>query len=207
MTTKDDGSTSIAWSPPCAVGLGGMGWGFLVGGAVKDLIIFIFDTNSMDGMLGETGLRIGGQANLTLGPFGRNYQGDIGISTKGALGTFSVAFSKGAFLGLSVEGAVVGIRDGVNDHFYGKVTTPRGIINSEVSIPDGKATLIDSVYEKLAKLAEGETHEPSEDETLASQVAAKVAQETSEQMAQADPSGVMKIDAQQEAEREAGAAF
>ena len=190
------------FSPPCAVGLGGMGWGFLVGGAVKDIIIFIFDENSMDGMLGETGFRIGGQVNLTLGPFGRNYEADVGISTNGALGTFSVAFSKGAFLGLSVEGANVSIREGVNDHFYGQVTTPRGVVGGDVTLPVHKPTLIHNVYEKLAKLAEGATHDPAENETLASQVAAKIAQEKSEQMAQSDPSGIMKVDANEEAKRE-----
>jgi len=190
------------WSPPSAVGLGGMGWGFLVGGAVKDIMIFIFDENSMDGMLGEAGIKIGGQINLTLGPFGRNYAGDIGISNKGASGTFSVAFSKGAFLSLSIEGAVVSAREGVNDNFYGKTTRPQEIVNGEVTLPEDKPTLIDKVYEKLAKLAEGNVHEPTEEETLANQVAAKVAQEKSEQLAQADPSGVMKVNAAEEAEKE-----
>jgi len=140
--------------------------------------------------------------NLTLGPFGRNYEGGIGISNTGAIGTFSVAFSKGAFLSLSVEGALVGARVGVNDQFYGKVTTPRSIVDGDVTIPEGKTTLMDSVIDKLSKLAEGAVHEPNEEETLAKQVAAKVAQETSEHIAQSDPSGVMKVDAAEEAEKE-----
>ena len=185
------------------MGLAGMGWGALVGGAMKDIMIFIFDQNSLEGMMGEAGLKIGGQLNLTLGPMGRSYEGGIGISTKGAHGTFSVAFSKGAFLGASIEGAVVGPRGGVNDQFYNTVTSPQSILDgTELRIPEGKTTLIDGVYDKLSKLAAGETHQPSEEETLQAQIAADVAQQTSEEIAKADPSGVIKVDAAAEAAKE-----
>ena len=191
------------------MGLAGMGWGALVGGALKDIMIFIFDHTTMDGMMGEAGLKIGAQLNLTLGPMGRNYEGGVGISTKGATGTFSVAFSKGIFAGASIEGAVIGPRSGVNDQFYDKVTSPQSILepSTDVTIPDGKVTLIEEVYEKLAKLAAGETHTPTPEEVKKSTAAADIAQQTSEAIAQQDPSGVVKVDAAAEAAKEAGSEF
>lgn len=180
------------WSPPCAMGFSGVGWGFLVGAAQKEIIVFIFDKNSMEGMQGETGIRIGGQINLTLGPFGRNYEDGIGISNKGALATASVALTKGAFLGLSIEGAFVGPREGVNDQFYGQVTSTRGIGNGEVRMPDDKPTLINEVYEKLNKLQEPIVAENPDgsDNALAGMIAEQAAHQ--EQEMPSDPSGEMK---------------
>jgi lipid-binding SYLF domain-containing protein len=192
---KDD-----TWSPPCALGLGGVGWGFLIGGAIKEIMIFIFDDNTMEGMCGDAGVRLGGQLNLTLGPFGRNYEAGLGVSNKGAVGTFSVAFSKGAFLGASVEGAMLGPRSGVNDGFYGQSTTPRSVINGEVTMPN-KPTLIQGVYDKLTKLAEGESYTPTPEETQTTKQAAAAAQKASEQVAAADLS-VQKVDAAAEAAKE-----
>jgi lipid-binding SYLF domain-containing protein len=197
LKKRDDGS----WSPPCAMGLAGVGWGFLVGGAIKDIMIFIFDQHTMDGMCGDAGVRLGGQLNLTLGPFGRNYEGGIGVSNKGAVGTFSVAFSKGAFLGASVEGATLGPRSGVNNSFYGKTTTPYSVINGEVALPSSKPTLIEGVYDKLTKLAEGQTYTPTAKESHTKEQAAAAAQKASEAVAAAD-SSVQKVDAAAEAAKE-----
>jgi lipid-binding SYLF domain-containing protein len=197
LKKKEDGT----WSPPCALGLAGVGWGFLVGGAIKDIMIFIFDDNTMEGMCGDTGVRLGGQLNLTLGPFGRNYEGGIGISNKGAAGTFSVAFSKGAFLGASIEGAVLGPRSAVNDGFYGQTTTARSVVNGDVTMPADKPTLIQGVYDKLTKLAEGQTYTPTAKEAQTKEQAAAAAQKASEAVAAAD-SSVQKVDAAAEAAKE-----
>jgi lipid-binding SYLF domain-containing protein len=199
LKKNDDGT----WSKPCAMGLGGMGWGFLVGAAAKDIMVFIFDQNSLNGMLGEAGVRLGGQLNLTLGPMGRNYEGGIGISTSGAVGTFSIAFSKGAFIGLSVEGAIISPRGGANDSFYGKVTTPSSIImQNDVEMPESRPTLIQSVYASLTKLQEGQTYVPSAEEAAQKEAAASAAQKASEEVAKSDPS-VQKINIEEEAKKEA----
>jgi len=199
LKKNDDAS----WSKPCAMALGGMGWGFLVGAAAKDIMVFIFDKGSLDGMCAETGLRIGGQINLTLGPFGRNYEGGIGLSTGGAVGTCSIAFSKGGFLSLSVEGAIISVRGGANDSFYGKVTTPNSIIHQDdVEFPEHRPTLIQNVYDSLAKLQTGMTYVPTPEEVAEKEAAASVAQKASEEVAEFDPS-VEKIDIEEEAKKEA----
>lgn len=46
LSKKDDG---VSWSNPVACGLTGVGWGLLVGGSVKDVMIFIMDENSLSG--------------------------------------------------------------------------------------------------------------------------------------------------------------
>jgi lipid-binding SYLF domain-containing protein len=164
LKKRADGS----WSKPCAMGLGGVGWGVVFGGAVKDVMIFILDENSMKGMMGVTGLRVGGQLNLTPGPFGRNYDAGIGVSNKGAMGTVSVAFSQGLLMSISLQGAIVGVRGGANERFYGAVTNPHSIIETDdVCFPEDKPTLIDSVYEKLEMLAKEETADQIDQQEVA----------------------------------------
>jgi lipid-binding SYLF domain-containing protein len=196
-------SGTKTWSPPCAVGLTGVGWGFLVGGSLKDLMIFIYNKETLGAVTGETGLKMGGQAELTLGPFGRSAQCHLDVNSKGAGATVAVAFSKGAFLGASVEGSVVGPRSSVNEVFYGEACNPGDILNKKdaVKIPDDKVTLIEDVYDKLKKLGAGETYEPDamEEEKKAdakeeADKAAKVANVAAD---------VVKVDASVEAAKEA----
>jgi lipid-binding SYLF domain-containing protein len=194
-------SETDAWSPPCAVGLTGVGWGFLVGGSLKDLMIFIYNTNTLGNVSGDTGLKIGGQAELTLGPFGRSGQVHLDMSGKGAGATVAVAFSKGAFIGLSVEGSVVGPRHAVNETFYGMPCHPDDILADKVKLPEGKVTLIQEVYDKLKKLSSGETHEPDakeQEKKAAAMVAAAKAAEVGN--AAVD---VVQVDAKAEAAKEA----
>lgn len=186
------------WSTPCAMGLAGIGWGFLVGAAIKEIMIFIFDENTMEGMCGDTGVRLGGQLNLALGNFGRSYEAGIGISNKGAVGTFSVAFSKGAFLGASVEGAMLGPRSGVNDIFYGKTTTPGSVVGGDVQMPSDKPSLIQGVYDKLSKLSEGQTYTLTDDEAKQKEAAAATAQKASDEVNTTLPN-IERVDANIEA--------
>jgi lipid-binding SYLF domain-containing protein len=194
-------SATDTWSTPCAVGLTGVGWGFLVGGSLKDLMIFIYNTNTLGGVSGDSGLKLGGQAELTLGPFGRSGQVHLDLSGQGAGATVAVAFSKGAFMGLSVEGSVVGPRHAVNETFYGMACHPGDILADKVKIPDGKVTLIQEVYDKLKKLSTGETHEPDAKEQQ-KKVAAKVAADKAAVSGNV-ASGVVQVDAKVEAAKEA----
>ena len=198
---KEDGT----WSKPCAMGLGGVGWGFLVGAAMKDIIVFIFDKNSLAAMSAESGLRMGGQLNLTVGPFGRNYEGAIGVSGSGGAATTSVAFSKGAFLSLSIEGAVLQVRHGANDQFYKKATSAAGILQlDDVEMPEDRPTLIQNVYDKLEKLSEGTTSVPTPEEIEEKEKAAESAQKASDEVAEKEKDSVVKISSiEEEAKKEA----
>jgi lipid-binding SYLF domain-containing protein len=198
IMTHDSGTK--VWSPPCAVGLTGVGWGFLVGGSLKDLMIFIYNDNTIGAVTGETGLKIGGQAELTIGPFGRSGQVHFDLSSRGAGSTVAVAFSKGAFIGLSVEGSVVGPRHAVNDIFYGEPCDPHGILNKKVKIPEGKVTLIQEVYEKLNKLSAGETYEPDSKEQQKKSAAKAAADKAA--IAGNAAADVIKVDSAAEAAKE-----
>lgn len=152
----------------------------------------------MDSVLSEGGVKMGGQVELTLGPFGRAGKFDVDLSTRGVGATVSVAYSKGAFLGLSIEGGVVGARAAVNNYFYGKDLPPRQIVLDDmVDFPADKVTMIDEVYEKLKKLSEGATAEPAADEEAKKQQA--LAQAEKEASVRNQEAGVVHVDSSKEA--------
>ena len=92
------------------------------------------------------------QAEATLGPFGRTIELDVNLSNRGAGTSHAVAFSQGAFVGVSAQGAVVGAR--LAGKFYGVDVTPRQILLDEhaVRIPHEWRPLMDDVYAKLIAL-------------------------------------------------------
>jgi len=132
---------------------------------------------------------------------GRAHKFDLSVSEGGVGTTVSVAFSKGAFLGLSVEGAIVGPRTKVNDKFYGKATTASDIMSGKVEVPADKVTLLSDVYEKLDKLSNGVTATPDATEEEKKTAAAAVAEESAAEVHKEED--VEEVDAKAKAEAEA----
>jgi len=190
-----------SWSPPVACGMTGIGWGFLVGGSVKDVMIFIFDETIMDKIgFDKLGLKVGAQGEATIGPLGRAHEANITLSDQGVGTTVSVAYTKGAFVGLSIEGSIIGARPKANDIFYGKPVESNGILNCKVTVPADKVTMLDEVYKKLKLLSEGATAEPDEAEAKKKEAAAAAAEEAKEQVHKEED--VVEVYAKVEAEKE-----
>ena len=109
---------------------------------------------------------------MTLGPFGRTGKVDLELSGKGFSPTITIAYSKGAYLGAQIAGAVVGARHAANSTFYGKPTeecTPLMIMGGKVEIPTDKETKLADVHEKLNKLVENAEKEAAEKEAAAAE--------------------------------------
>jgi len=62
LLKKKESDAGVGWSAPVACGLTGVGWGMLVGGSIKDLMIFVFDEATVDKIgFDKTGLELGAQ--------------------------------------------------------------------------------------------------------------------------------------------------
>jgi lipid-binding SYLF domain-containing protein len=86
-----------------------------------------------------TSTKLGVDANIAVGPVG------AGASAATAnLSADIVGFSRsqGLYGGVSVQGAIVGVREGLNQAYYGKEVTPRDILLKQtVSNPQAKGLL------------------------------------------------------------------
>jgi lipid-binding SYLF domain-containing protein len=159
LARKPDGT----WSPPTAIGLTGIGWGFIMGASLKDIVYLIYDEMTLKAMSGDVGVKLSTQTEAALGTWGRTAEATNIISNKGIGCNIALSYSKGIFGGLSVEGAVCNPRKAVNQKFYGKKVSPKEILfDGAVEVPDG--TLMPEVYTKLERLCSGSgIYEPTEE--------------------------------------------
>ena len=162
------------WSPPSAIGLTGVGWGFILGASMKDIVYLIYDPETMKAMAGDMGIKLGTQVEASAGNWGRTAETSFNISNKGVGTNIALSYSKGLFGGISIEGAICNPRMAVNEKFYGKSVTPKAILMEKgaVSVPDDDGTphLLPEVYDKLKRLCSGESiYEVSDAETKKSE--------------------------------------
>jgi len=97
---------------------------------MKDIVIFILDPPTMEAVAGGSGLKLTSQLEVTAGPIGRSAESNLGATKEGVRSTFPIAYSKGAFAGLDIKGAVVGPRTFVNKTFYNKECTRRDMFST-----------------------------------------------------------------------------
>ncbi len=90
------------WSPPAVFNIGGGSFGWQIGGQATDSILIIMSDRGVDGFLASK-LTLGADASVAAGPVGRDAQASTDLQLKG--GIFSYSRSRGAFIGLKLEGA------------------------------------------------------------------------------------------------------
>ena len=149
------------WSNPVAVGMTGVGFGFVFGANLKDVLLFMPDDASVQTLFGA-GVELSAQSNVTVA-VGREFDGSLGVSASGTSAVVSIAYSKGAFIGLSMQGGIVGPRTKANEAFYGPGNgDPARIVDGQIPFPLDRHTLIDDVKAKLTKCAKGESELPGD---------------------------------------------
>lgn len=186
------------WSNPVAVGLTGVGFGLVIGSSLKDVIVFMPDEASVQSFFSR-GVTVGAQTNVTI-VYGRENDAGFGASGSGMSTVLSIAYTKGAFVGVSLEGAVVAPRTGANEAFYGPGNRdPSDIIENKITFPLNKITLINEVKEKLGKLSMGMSETPKEAEKKKQEQAFAEAEKAAEEIHKSSPSDVVHVDAKEEA--------
>jgi len=99
------------WSYPAFYTMSSISVGLQVGAEVSEIILMIMTDHGMNSML-STSFKLGGDATLAAGPVG----GGAKVATADI---FAYARSKGAFVGVSVEGAMIKTHDSHNTSYYG----------------------------------------------------------------------------------------
>jgi lipid-binding SYLF domain-containing protein len=133
------------WNGPAFYTIGEASIGLQIGGQAAEVILVMMTDRGVTSLL-STSAKLGVGASVAAGPVG------IGASAATAnLSADIISFSraKGLYGGVSLSGAVVAVREGWNDAYYGKKVNPTGIlIKHDVYNPQASG-LISSV-EKIA---------------------------------------------------------
>jgi len=140
MLSRD--KSSGKWSDPAFYTMGSVTFGLQIGGQAAEVVLLIMTQKGMDAML-STKFQLGGDVSVAAGPVGAGAQ---------AATTDIIQFSrtKGVFGGLTLEGAVIAIRDKWNHAYYGKETSPLDILVKRTVRNKNAAALVQTVT-KTAK--------------------------------------------------------
>ena len=119
-----------SWTPPAAVRLDALGLGWALGGDITEICLVLRTLDAVRSVVAHGGgVKIGAELGVAAGPAG------IGRGVGTTLDTpaqdwdittipdpepvFSYSRSRGAFLGITLEGSVIAPRDSVNERHYG----------------------------------------------------------------------------------------
>ena len=120
--------TTGKWSYPAFYTMGSVSFGLQIGADSSEIILMIMTNKGMEAML-STEFKLGGDIALAAGP--------VGASAKAQTAdVLAYGRSKGAFTGITLEGAIIKPRYEWNNTYYGKeVRLVDIIINQTVSNP------------------------------------------------------------------------
>jgi SH3 domain-containing YSC84-like protein 1 len=133
MARTPDGK---GWNGPTFHTLGGISWGLQIGGDSSEVMLLAMTERGVDAFL-SSNVKLGAGASIAAGPVGG---GASAATANISADILSFALSKGAYAGLSLDGAVIATRDSLNEAFYGKGVTPADVLIRNVRrVPDSAA--------------------------------------------------------------------
>ena len=125
------------WSAPCAVMLGGITLGVQFGAQVVDMIIPLHDDTALAhfSVRGGTHVMLGSELGVALGPLGRSVEATVMASNRSVDTAVSYSHSRGLYSGVTLDGALVSVRDDVNQKFYGRKVEPASLFDGTIRPP------------------------------------------------------------------------
>jgi SH3 domain-containing YSC84-like protein 1 len=145
--------TSDGWSAPAFVSVGGGSWGLQIGVEGVDLVMLVMNDQGFQHLLSSK-FALTGEGSAAAGPVGRH--ASAGTDWKMNTEMLTYSRSKGAFAGLTLEGAVVEQDNDSTRAIYGKNMKFRNILSGKASTPKSADAFMKAVSEagQQARVAE-----------------------------------------------------
>jgi SH3 domain-containing YSC84-like protein 1 len=124
--------TPKGWSAPAFFMVSGGSVGFQIGGQAVDLVMLIMNNDGMQHLLSSQ-FELGADASVAAGPVGRHAEGNTDWKMRAQVLTYSRA--RGAFAGVSLNGAVIKQDKSSTREFYGHMVTFKAALTGEVEPP------------------------------------------------------------------------
>ena len=134
--------TARGWSAPVFIQMGGGSWGTQFGVEAVDLVMVIRGREGMEKLLASK-FEIGRDASAAIGPVGRHSSENTDAALNALILTYSRA--KGAFLGMTFDGAVVKSDNDARRAMYGRRVTTREALLGRVAPPAGARPFLRAV--------------------------------------------------------------
>ncbi len=134
--------TADGWSAPAFFSITGGSFGFQIGLEGVDLVMIIQNEKGMQKLLASK-FQLGADASAAAGPVGRHASAETNWKLETEILTYSRA--KGAFAGLTLNGASVRRDDDSMRAIYGRHVTTRSALTGKVAVPAAAQSFLSAV--------------------------------------------------------------
>jgi lipid-binding SYLF domain-containing protein len=134
------------WHGPAFYTLGGVSWGLQIGGDSSEVILLAMTDRGVNAFLSPN-VKLGAGVSVAAGPVGG---GASAATANLSADILSFSRSKGAYAGLSLDGAVVAPRGALNDSYYGKDVSPSDVLVRGAGRKPDSAALITTLNKASA---------------------------------------------------------
>jgi SH3 domain-containing YSC84-like protein 1 len=145
--------TANGWSAPAFITISGGSWGLQIGVEAVDVVLIVQNEKGVQKLL-SSNFQIGADASAAAGPVGRHAEAGTDWKMDTEILTYSRA--KGAFAGLTLEGASLRQDDDSRHAIYGRNVTTRAILLGKVAPPAAAKPFLAEVREAKAQAVSGE---------------------------------------------------
>jgi len=136
------------WSAPMFFAITGGSWGLQIGMEGVDLVMIIQNERGMRQLLSSK-FSLGADASAAAGPVGRHASANTDWKLDAEILTYSRA--KGAFAGLTLNGASIRHDEDSTKAIYGRNVSNRRILRGEVDMPTAARSFLDAVRSAKAQ--------------------------------------------------------
>ncbi len=140
--------TDNGWSAPAFFGIKGGSFGLQIGGQAVDYVMVIMNDAGMRNLL-QSKFKLGADASVAAGPVGRHAEGMTDWKMRAQVLTYSRA--RGAFAGMTLNGAVISQDRDDTRAFYGRMVPFKTLLTGAMAAPTDAQPFVGA----LAKFAGG----------------------------------------------------
>lgn len=105
-----------AWSYPAFYTLGAVSFGLQIGGSASEVMLLLMTDKGVDTIVEGARIKLGADLGVAAGPVGGGAEAGV---TLGSADVLVYSRSKGAYIGISLEGSVIEPRKSLNKEYYG----------------------------------------------------------------------------------------
>src|ERR1700683_1385768 len=134
--------TQHGWSAPMFVAIDGGSVGYQIGGSSTDLVMLFMNDHALQSLMSDK-FKLGADASVAAGPVGRNAAAGTDLKLNAEI--LSYSRSKGVFVGVSLDGAVVKADKSGDRAMYGDDVNRHEILSGQVAVPESAQTLLDEI--------------------------------------------------------------
>lgn len=143
--------TEHGWSAPAPITIAGGSWGLQIGGQATDLVMLVMNQKGMDHLLSSK-FKIGAEMSGAAGPVGRQAAADTDWKMKAEVLNYSR--SRGAFVGINLNGAALKQDKDETALLYGKFYPFESILSGKVPPPESAQTFLATVRKYAREAAQ-----------------------------------------------------